>query len=193
VIVVAAVMVTVAAPAQAADLEAGRRKAEPCARCHGADGNATIPGTPSLAGQPAWFTHWALIKFRDGRRKDPLMSPFAANLSDEDMADLAVYYASVPPRPRPQAVDPAKAAAGRRLVASYYCTSCHQPDLSGQAQVPRLVGQDLQYLLRMLRAYRARTAADLEGLMTEAAQPLTEEDIENLAHYLAGLSPSSRQ
>jgi cytochrome c553 len=59
--------------------------------------------------------------------------------------------------------------------------------------VPRLVGQDLQYLLRMLRAYRARTAADLEGLMTEAAQPLTEEDIENLAHYLAGLSPSSRQ
>ena len=69
------------APAQAADLEAGRRLAEPCARCHGADGNATLPGTPSLAGQPAWFTHWALIKFRDGRRKDPLMSPFAANLS----------------------------------------------------------------------------------------------------------------
>jgi cytochrome c553 len=188
VIVAAALMVTVAAPAPAADLEAGRRKAEPCVSCHGAGGNATIPGTPSLAGQPAWFTHWALIKFRDGRRKDPQMSPIATSLSDEDMADLAAYYASLPPRPRPQAVDPAKAAAGQRLTVAYYCTSCHRPDLSGQAQVPRLAGQDLEYLLRLLRAYKAQTASDLEGLMTQAAQPLTEEDIENLAHYLAGLS-----
>src|SRR5262249_28738389 len=62
--------------AQAADLEAGRQKAAPCAACHGSEGNATIPGTPSLAGQPVYFTHWQLIKFRDGRRKDPQMSPF---------------------------------------------------------------------------------------------------------------------
>ena len=69
--------VSATAPAQAADLEAGRRKSEPCARCHGPDGNATITGTPSLAGQPAWFTHWTLIKFRDGRRprRDPTSSP----------------------------------------------------------------------------------------------------------------------
>src|SRR6516164_2441517 len=78
--------------AGAADLEAGRKKAAPCAACHGPDGNATIPGTPSLAGQPDYFTHWQLIKFRDGRRKDPQMSPFAQNLSDADMADLAAYY-----------------------------------------------------------------------------------------------------
>ena len=179
-----------AAPAHAADLDTGRRLAEPCARCHGADGNATLPGTPSLAGQPAWFTHWALIKFRDGRRKDPLMSPFAANLSDADMADLAAYYAAQPPRTRPQVVDAAKAAAGQRLAVSNQCTSCHRGDLSGQHQVPRLAGQDLEYLRRMLRAYRAGTAGDLEGLMTIAAQPLSDADVESLAHYLASLAPA---
>jgi len=171
--------------AQTADLEAGRRKAEPCGRCHGADGNATLVAMPSLAGQPAWFTHWALIKFRDGRRKDPVMSPFAASLSDADMADLAAYYAAQPPRRRQQIVDAAKAEAGKELATLHHCTSCHRPDLSGQNQVPRVAGQDLEYLLKLLRAYKAQTAGDLEGLMTQAAQPLTDADIENLAHFMA--------
>lgn len=177
---------TAAAASQAADLEAGRRKAEPCARCHGADGNAALVGTPSLAGQPAWFTHWTLFKFRDGRRSDPVMSPFAVSLTDADMADLSAYYAAQAPRPRAQVVDAVKAAAGRELAVGYNCTSCHKPDLTGQNQVPRTAGQDLQYLLKMLRAYRAQTAGDLEGLMTQAAQPLNDADIERLAHFLAG-------
>ncbi|HEY7253447.1 MAG TPA: c-type cytochrome, partial [Methylomirabilota bacterium] len=78
-----------ATAASAADPEAGRAKAEVCAACHGPDGNATIPGTPSLAGQPAYFTHWQLIKYRDGRRKDSQMTPLAEKLTDADMADLA--------------------------------------------------------------------------------------------------------
>lgn len=172
-------------PVGAQDLEAGRRKAEPCVACHGADGNATLVGTPSLAAQPAWFTHWTLIKFRDGRRKDPVMSPFATNLTDADMADLSAYYAAQPARRREQAVDAAKAAAGRELLSRHQCTSCHRPDLSGQSQVPRVAGQDLQYLLKLLRAYKAQTAGDLEGLMTQAAQALSDADIENLAHAMA--------
>lgn len=181
------VVVTLAATAapRAADLEAGRRKAEPCARCHGVDGNATIPGTPSLAGQPAWFTHWTLFKFRDGRRKDPVMSPFATNLTDADMADLSAYYASQAARRREQAVDAPKAEAGRELLSRHHCTSCHRPDLAGQSQVPRVAGQDLQYLVKLLRAYKAQTAGDLEGLMTQAAQALNDADIENLAHAMA--------
>src|SRR6266550_4855725 len=107
--VVAAVLAaTTGTPAQAADPEAGRRKSEPCKACHGADGNATIPGTPSIAGQPTYFTHWQLIKFRDGRRKDAQMTPFAANLTDTDMADLAAYYAAQRPLPRPATTDPTK-------------------------------------------------------------------------------------
>jgi cytochrome c553 len=174
-------------PAGAADLDAGRRKAEPCGSCHGPDGNATLPGIPSLAGQPDLYTHWQLLKFRDGRRKDPQMSPFAANLSDTDMADLAAYYATQRPRPRPAATDPAKVAIGQRLADVHHCTSCHRPGLVGQQQVPRLAGQEFAYLLKLLRAFKAQTAADLDGAMTMAAQPLSEADIENLVHFIASL------
>jgi cytochrome c553 len=187
VVVVAALAVTAGPPPQAADLEAGRRKAEPCASCHGPDGNAIIPGTPSLAGQPALYTHWQLIKFRDGRRRDDQMSPFAATLSDRDMEDLAAYYSVQRPQPRPAAPDPGKAAIGRRLAEDYHCTSCHRPGLVGQQQVPRLAGQDFTYLLKLLRGFKAQTASDLDGSMTMAAQPLSEGDIENLTHFIASL------
>ena len=182
-----ALVATVGAPAHAADVEAGRRKAELCAACHGPDGNATTPGTPSLAGQPVYFTHWQLIKYRDGRRKDPQMSPVAKNLTDTDMADLAAYYAAQRPLPRPATTDPARVAEGKRLAAVHHCSSCHRPDLSGQQQVPRLAGQDSEYLLRLLRAFKAKTASDLDGTMTVATQPLRDDDIENLVHYLASL------
>jgi len=171
----------------AADLEAGRRKAEPCGACHGADGNATIPGTPSLAAQPVFFTHWQLIKFRDGRRKDPQMSPFAQNLSDTDMADLAAYYQAQRPRPRPATTDPARVAAGKTLAERHHCTSCHRPGLIGQEQAARLAGQDYAYLLRLLRGFKAKTAADLDGTMTIAAQSLADEEIVSLVHYIASL------
>jgi cytochrome c553 len=173
----------------AADLEAGRRKSAPCAACHGPDGHATVPGTPSLAGQPAFFTHWQLIKYRDGRRRDPQMSPFAQDLSDEDMADLAAFYAAQRPRPRGSAVDPARVATGRRLADQHHCTSCHTPALTGQQQVPLLAGQDLGYLRKLLGGFRDGTASDLDGTMTMAAKPLTPEDVENLAHFLASLTP----
>lgn len=184
-----ALLATGSAAASAADLEAGRRKSEPCAVCHGAQGHGTVPGTPSLAGQPAFFTHWQLIKYRDGRRQDPQMSPFAQNLSDADMADLAAFYAAQPPRARGSAVDPARVEAGRPLAARHHCTSCHTPRLTGQQQIPLLAGQDLAYLLKLLRGFKAGTASDLDGTMTMAARPLTDEEVENLAHYLASLEP----
>src|SRR5437867_4567919 len=91
---VAVLAVMAGTPTLAADLEAGRRKAEPCKSCHGPDGNATIPGTPSIAGHPTLFTHWQLIKYRDGRLKGPQISPFAASLSDVGIVDVAAYYAA---------------------------------------------------------------------------------------------------
>jgi cytochrome c553 len=188
--IVVALLAMVGVPAHAADVEAGKRKAEVCAACHGADGNATVRGTPSLAGQPVYFTHWQLIKYRDGRRKDPLMSPFAKNLSDVDMADLAAYYASQRPVARPATTDPVRVAEGKRLATLHHCSSCHRPDLSGQQQVPRLAGPDYDYLLRLLRAFKTKTASDIDGTMTIATQTLREDDIENLVHYLASLGAS---
>ncbi|HEX7788084.1 MAG TPA: cytochrome c4, partial [Methylomirabilota bacterium] len=163
--------------------------AQVCAACHGPDGNASVPGTPSLAGQPAFFTHWQLIKYRDGRRKDQQMSPFAQQLTDEDMADLSAYYQAQTPRRRPAALDPARVAEGKRLADLHHCTSCHRPGLGGQQQAARLGGQDFDYLLRLLRGFKARTAADLDGTMTVAAQPLTPDDIVNLVHFMASLDP----
>jgi len=113
------------------------------------------------------------------------MSPFAANLSDDDMADLAAHYAAQRPQPRPAATDAAKVSAGRQLAEQHHCVSCHRPGLTGHEQVPRLAGQDLAYLVKILRAFKAQTAGDLDGTMTTAVQPLGEADIENLAHYMA--------
>jgi cytochrome c553 len=134
---------------------------------------------------PPFYTHWQLIMYRDGRRRDPQMSPFAVNLTDADMADLAAYYAAQTPRPRPAAVDPARVAAGQPLAQTYHCTSCHGPALMGQPGVPRLAGQDFDYLLKRLRGYKAKTTSDLDGMMTMVAQPLSEADIDNLVHFMA--------
>ena len=92
-----AMFVAAVTPAAAADVDAGRRKAERCAACHGHDGNATVPGTPSLAGMGAFYTHWQLIMFRDGRRRDSQMTPFVQNLTDED---LGICPPTTPPRRR---------------------------------------------------------------------------------------------
>jgi len=117
------------------------------------------------------------------------MTPFAASLSDTDMADLAAFYAAQRPLPRPAVTDPAKVAAGRQLAEQHHCVSCHRPGLVGHEQMPRLAGQDFAYLVKLLRAFKAQTAGDLDGTMTTAAQPLSEADIESLTHYMAALPP----
>jgi cytochrome c553 len=174
----------------AADPEAGKQKAEACAACHGPGGSASIPGTPSLAGMPAFYTHWQLIMFRDGRRRDPQMSPVAERLNDTDMADLSAYYAAQPPRPRPNvAALGAGATAARALAEAHHCTSCHGPGLLGQQQVALLAGQDRDYLRKRLHGYRTKTTSDLDGMMTMVAQALTAKDIDLLVDYMASLDP----
>ena len=133
------------------------------------------------------FTHWQLIKYRDGRRKDSQMSPFAERLTDEDMADLAAFYAAQKPTRRPAQLDPRKVEDGRKAAVYYQCTSCHRTNLAGHEQIPRLAGQDLDYLRRLIRGFKEKTASDLDGTMTMAAVPLRDDDIEILAQYLASL------
>ena len=173
------------------DIEAARKKAEPCVACHGPEGNATNPTVPSLAGQPVFYTHWQLILFRDGRRKDPQMSPSAATLSDADMTDLAAYYATQKPVQRPLATGDAKTmAVGERLAQVHHCASCHSPELAGPRYTPHLGGQSYEYLAKQLREFKARTRGELDGgTMTTAAQPLGEQEVEILARYFATLPP----
>ena len=133
------------------------------------------------------FTHWQLIKYRDGRRKDPQMSPLAEKLSDDDMADLAAFYAVQTATRRPATLDAQKVEDGKKAAVYYQCTSCHRTNLAGHEQIPRLAGQDLDYLRKLLRSFKEKTASDLDGTMTMAAVPLSVEDVENIAHFLASL------
>ncbi|WAG10960.1 cytochrome c [Aeromonas dhakensis] len=82
-------------PAQAADVEAGKTKAAVCAACHGAEGRALVPNYPHLAEQNAAYLVKQLKAFKDGSRKEPLMVPFMAPLTEADMENLAAYYASL--------------------------------------------------------------------------------------------------
>tara|TARA_Y100001963_G_scaffold96375_1_gene132694 strand:- start:3829 stop:4134 length:306 start_codon:yes stop_codon:yes gene_type:complete len=82
--------------ATAADLDAGKAKAAVCAACHGANGISVIPDYPNLAGQKVKYLQSAIKAYRDGERKNPIMSPMAAGLTDTDVENIAAYFASLP-------------------------------------------------------------------------------------------------
>jgi len=172
----------------AADLEAGRRKAVSCVACHGPDGNSTNPTVPSIAGQVGIYLHWQLLLYRDKRRADPQMAPIAAALSETDMADLAAFFAAQRPAP-PRATPPdaPRVETGRRLAESYHCNECHGRDFAGREYAPRLRGLSREYLVAQMRGFKARTRGDLDGAMTQAAQPVADADIEPLADYIGAV------
>jgi len=174
-------------PATAADAEAGRKKAGGCVACHGPNGNSTNPAVPSLAAQPGQFIVTQLFMFRDGKRKDPQMSPVAANLTNADLDDLAAYFSAQRPTVAGGKPPADRMAAGRELAQRHNCTACHGPQLAGQQHIPRLAGQQAEYLRTQLRGFKASTRFDMDGVMTSAAQPLSSADIDALADYLAGL------
>jgi cytochrome c553 len=172
----------------AADIEALRQKAAVCGACHGADGNSTNPAVPSLAGQPKQFITTQLVMFREGNRKDAQMTPLTANLSNPDINDLGTFFAAQKLAPPAHALDPEKQAAGRSLAERFLCVQCHTPALTGQQHIPRLAGQQREYLATQLRGFRAGTRFDMDGNMTSAAQPLSPADIDLLADYLSALN-----
>ena len=183
----AAALFIFALPAVAADAEAGRAKAQVCAACHGADGNSDNPQWPSLAAQPAQFIATSLFMFREGNRKDALMSPLAKGLSNAEMQDLAAYFSAQKAAPPRHKSRPENAAAGPGLAKKFNCSQCHGAAMRGQQHIPRIAGQQYEYLRTQLRGFKAGTRADIDGNMTSAAQALSEKDIEVLVDYIAGL------
>jgi cytochrome c553 len=161
--------------------------AQSCVNCHGADGRSQLEDIPSLAGQPADFITIQMILFREGIRQVPAMTPFAANLPDRDIEDLAAFFASLPSgapedrRPR----DAALAAAGQALIGPRNCAVCHLPDFRGRNQVPRLAGQREDFLARTMREYRDGRRVGADTQMNGAVAGLPDADIAALAHFLA--------
>lgn len=166
-------------------------KAQVCISCHGAGGNSTIASMPNLAAQPKQFLVSALYMFREGDRKNEQMSPFANGLSNADLNELAAYFSNQPLDPPKLKLTSAQIAAGSALAQQNNCVACHAANLGGQQQMPRLAGQQYVYLKAQLVGFHASTRYDPDGVMTSAAQALSEQDIEALSVYLAGL-PATR-
>jgi cytochrome c553 len=185
------------APALAAgDAAAGQAKAITCAACHGADGNSLNPEWPSLAGQHESYTIKQLQAFKSGARQNVLMSGQAMALSDQDMADLAAYFASQKPARR--TADPALVEAGQQIyrggnkeTGAPACLACHGPDGLGNitAAWPLVSGQHATYTAAQLAAYRAgeRSTDGDTQIMRNVAARLTDDEIKAVASYIQGL------
>ena len=104
-----------------------------------------------------------------------------------EMNELAAYFSGVPRDPPAHRTKPENAAAAPRLTKKFFCTQCHGPKLLGQQHIPRLAGQQAEYLRTQLKLFKASRRADMDGNMTSAAQALNDQDIEVLVDYLAGL------
>ncbi|MGZ5713749.1 MAG: c-type cytochrome [Caldimonas sp.] len=187
---IAASCLSVASAFGASDLKAGAAKSETCVPCHGRAGISTTPETPSLAGQPDNFLQWQLVYFRSGVRKSPVMQPMAASLTDDDIRNVAAWFAAqVPPTSAGKgAADPALQAAGAKIARENRCAACHKDDFTGQPQqaTPRLAAQREDYLLKALRDFKAGTrVGGGVAAMADVVQPLGEADFRALAHFMA--------
>lgn len=180
----------------AGDVEAGKQKSATCAACHGADGNSVAPNFPKLAGLGEGYLSRQLHAYRRGEtRTNPSMAPMAANLSDQDIEDLAAYYA---------AQERSFGVANEKLVSlgeAIYrggisgssigaCIGCHGPRGSGNpaARFPAVSGQHAQYLADQLMQFRAGDrSSDPNRMMRNIANRMTDDEIQAVASYMSGL------
>jgi len=175
------------------DAGAGKSVAAACAACHGNSGTSVNPEWPNLAGQNASYLVNSLKAFKAGERKNDLMSPMAAGLSEADMRNVAAYFSknscSV------SGGDKAKVGLGKAKAAAAGCVACHssgglrnpgKDGISGAQVWPNLAGQNAGYLNLALKSFQegSRTHA----VMTSVAKTLSASDIDNLAAYYATVS-----
>ena len=185
--VIVALTLPLAVPAGAQGDDAARKLAEPCFACHGPNGNSQNPDYPVLAGQSWRYTYIELKDFKEGRRTDPVMSAMAASLSRDDMIALGNFFAAQKPLPIPFKADGARVEAGRKTSDAVLCPMCHLGGFVGQNEIHKVAGQYPQYIKKQLEDFKAKRRTNDAGNMTSVAGTLSDDDIENLAHYIANL------
>ena len=168
------------------DAVAGKAKAQTCFACHGEDGISISPDIPNLAAQPPLSITYQLIQFRGQQRKGGAMEALAAPLSDQDMRDIAAYFASLPAPPA-KSGNAEQIARGQQISSAQYCNSCHGAQLQGQKHIARIAGQSKEYLITQLKNIRSGARIDMDGTMGSAARGLSDDDIDALATYAASL------
>jgi len=178
-------------------IEDGKAKSLTCTACHGPEGNSVSPMWPNIAGQNAPYLLAQLMAFKEGSRTDPLMSAQAMMLSDQDMADLAVYFESLPGAAQ-SVKDASTVSRGETLYRGgdtasgvSACLACHGPTGRGNpaAKYPALQGQHADYTAKQLNDYAsgARQSDGKARIMRDIAARLSKEDIAALSSYVQGL------
>ena len=175
------------------NVAAGREKAATCAGCHGEDGNSETPIFPKFAGQHAVYIAKQLHDFKSQKRPNPTMNAISEMLSDEDIEDLSVFYAS-----QKGTVEKTPAnALGERLYKTgnpvthvAACSGCHDPHGKGNpmAVIPSLKGQYATYIEKTLRDFKSGIRPnDMNAMMRTAATKLSDEEITAVADFISGL------
>lgn len=162
-------------------------KAILCDACHGPGGRSTQTQYPHLAGQTARYLYLQIKDFQEGRRSDPLMSPMVADLSRDEMHELADYYAAQKPAYSTFRPDAAKARRGQAKAEETLCTMCHLGGFLGQNEIPRVANLQYEYIVKQLADFKAHRRTNDAGNMTSVSGTLSDQDIEDLGHFLAGL------
>ncbi len=157
-----------------------------CLACHGETGQSQNAGVPSLGAQQSFYVTVQLLMFRERMRVADPMNDMAKGLSDDDLRAFADIIAKLPaPRPPEDPPDAARVARAQALVAQNHCNVCHTESFAGQNNVPRIADQREDYLVKALRGYKDNSRHGYDGTMAEVMQPLTDQQIADLAYYIA--------
>ena len=176
-------------------VEEGQSKSTPCIACHGVNGNSSNPVWPNLAAQHKQYIKKQLQAFKSGSRSDPLMTPMAMGLSDDDVEDLAAYFDAQ--TLTGLEADAKRAPLGQRVyrggdsnTSVAACIACHGPGGDGNptAGYPSIKGQQSAYVAVQLRAYRAGTRkTDPNQMMRDVTRTMSDEQIDAVAAYVQGM------
>jgi cytochrome c553 len=175
-------LLSTALPAFAATLV---ERIQPCLACHGEKGQSETPEVPSLGAQPAGYTLIQLYLFREKQRKVEVMNEYAKDLSDDDLRQFSDAIGKLP-APAPEGdVDAARMQKGYAIIETNHCNQCHQSNLAGRDNVPRIAAQREDYLAKALREYKSNTRVGYEPIMLEVMRPVSDADITELAYTIA--------
>jgi cytochrome c553 len=181
------VVATLLSAATAAWADTIEDKASVCTACHGEKGLPSEPSIPIIWGQQEGYLYLQLRDFQKGARKDDRMTPIAQSLSKEDAQALAAYFASKPwPKTGAPSASKTDEATAMTAIKAVVCTSCHLEQFQGDSSIPRLAGQEHDYLAKTMTDFRNRTRANNPG-MSDLMNTVTPEQIEAMAKYHAGL------
>ena len=198
-ICLAGLMAGGAVAAPKGDPEAGRAKAAPCGGCHGPDGNSVVPMNPKLAGMPEEYIVAQLKAFKEGRRKDPVMSGMVAPLSEQDMHDIGAFYerqklggdTSGDDRLQQLLLGERLYFRGNAETGMAACVGCHGKDgrgLDEEPSIPPLRGQHADYVYKMLKAFKGGLRSnDEEQMMRRIAERMSEKEMRALAAYVSNM------